>query len=445
MLVVDDLERAGYHTVVLATPDTQGRPVGRQLPVRRFLEDPLAGVEVSSYILVYDLAGIPLQHSPFAGAQTGYHDVRLYPDLGTLRPYPGVPGTAICIADVVDEAGEAVEFAPRTLLRRQLEAARQAGYEARLATELEFYLFHNDPRHARQLGFHGLEPTTATRSTYGTVAAVAQLPFLAGVCQAMELAGISVGSAQTEAGRGQWEVNFEYGDALQSADHHLVYKACVKELARQAGLTVTFMARPVADDLGSSCHLHFSLTVDGQPVFPLEPGSSLLSPTAGHVIGGLLAHLPATAYFFAPFANSYKRHAPGFAAGGVIAWGQDNRSVALRVVGQGESLRVEHRFPGADANPYLAAAAVIAAGLDGITNQHDPGPPVEGDADARPDLSRPPASLGEAIAAFENSHFVKRAFGSAVAAHYVAHARAERAATLTAVTDWELARGFEAV
>src|SRR3954454_16745773 len=282
MLAVQDLERAGYHSVVLATPDTQGRPVGRQLPVCRFLDNPMAGVEVSSYILVYDLAGIPLQDSPFSGAQTGYHDVRLNPDLSTLRPYPGVPGTAICIADVVDDGGEAVPFAPRTVLGHQVEAARQAGFGVRLATELEFYLFHNEPREARHLGFQGLEPTTATRSTYGTVAAIAQQPYLAVVCQAMEAAGISVGSAQTEAGRGQWEVNFDHCDPLQAADHHLVYKACVKELARQAGQTVTFMARPVADDLGSSCHLHFSLTSDGQPVFPLEPESSLLSPTALH-------------------------------------------------------------------------------------------------------------------------------------------------------------------
>jgi glutamine synthetase len=445
MLAVDDLERAGYHTVVLATPDTQGRPVGRQLPVRRFLDDPLAGVEVSSYILVYDLAGVPLQDSPFAGAQTGYHDVRLNPDLRTLRPYPGVPGTAICMADVVDDSGEAVPYAPRTVLGNQVEAARQAGFGIRLATELEFYLFSNDPREARRLGFEGLEPTTATRSTYGTVAAIAQQPFLAGVCLAMEASGISVGSAQTEAGRGQWEVNFEHGDPLQAADHHLVYKACVKELARQAGLTVTFMARPVADDLGSSCHLHFSLTADDQAVFPLEPGSGSLSPAARHAIGGLLEHLPATAYFFAPFANSYKRHAPGFAAGGVVAWGHDNRSVAIRVVGRGESLRIEHRFPGADANPYLAAAALIAAGLDGLATQRDPGPPVKGDADARSDLSRPPASLGQALAALEGSRFVQSALGPAVAAHYAAHARAEWVAALTAVTDWELTRGFDVI
>jgi glutamine synthetase len=445
MLAVGDLERAGYHTVVLATPDTQGRPVGRQLPLRRFLQDPLAGVEVSSYILVYDLAGIPLPDSPFAGAQTGYHDVRLLPDLETLRPYPGVPGTAICLSDVVGDGGTEVPYAPRTVLNRQVAAARHAGFDVRIATELEFYLFHNDPREARQLCFRGLEPTTPTRSTYGTIAAIAQQPFLAAVCQAMEEAGISVGSAQTEAGRGQWEVNIEHSDPIQAADHHLVYKACVKELARQAGLTVTFMARPVADDLGSSCHLHFSLASDGQPVFPVEPGSSSLSHTARHAVGGLLEHLPATAYFFAPFANSYKRHAPGFAAGGVAAWGQDNRSVAIRVVGKGATLRVEHRFPGADANPYLAAAALIAAGLEGIASRRDPGPPVEGDADAQRGLPRPPTSLGEALIALESSHFVKIAFGPAVAAHFAAHARAECVATQSAVTDWELTRGFESV
>jgi glutamine synthetase len=445
MLAVDDLERAGYQTVVVVTPDTQGRPIGRQLPLRRFLDDPLAGVDVSSYALVYDLAGIPLIDSPFAGAQTGYHDIRLHPDLSTLRPYPGVPGAAVCLADAVDAAGEEIPFAPRSVLKRQVQAAEDAGFGVRLATELEFYLFWNDPREARRLGFQGLEPTTPARSTYGTVAAIAQQPFLAAICLAMEAAGIPVDSAQTEAGRGQWEVNLEHSDPLQAADQHLLYKACVKELARQSGLTVTFMARPVADDLGSSCHLHISLWANGQPVFPIEPGSTSLSLTGRRVVGGLLEHLPGTAYFYAPFANSYKRHAPGFAAGGVTAWGRDNRSVAIRVAGEGASLRIEHRFPGADANPYLAAAALIAAGLDGVTSGLDPGPPVEGDADARRDLPRPPASLGEALAALERSEFVSGAFGSEIAAHYAAHARAEWTATLGAVTDWELERGFEAV
>ncbi|MGH2618330.1 MAG: glutamine synthetase family protein, partial [Thermomicrobiales bacterium] len=351
----------------------------------------------------------------------------------------------ICLADIVDRAGEEVPFAPRAVLRRQTEAAQGRGYDVRLATELEFYLFHDDPRDARRLGYRGLEPTTPARSTYGTAAAIAQQPFLHAISQAMEDAGIPAGSAQTEAGRGQWEVNLEHTDAMAAADRHLIYKACVKELAQQAGMAVTFMARPVADDLGSSCHVHVSLFADGRPLFPREPGSDKLSQIGQHFLGGLLANLDASAIFLAPYANSYKRHAPGFAAGGVSAWGEDNRSVAIRVAGHGETLRLEHRFPGADANPYLVAAAVIAAGLDGIESARDPGPPVAGDADARRDLARPPASLGEALAAFEQSTFGRTAFGDQVAAHYAAHARAEWTATLGAVTDWKIVRGFEAV
>ena len=444
MFAIDDLERSGYHTVAVATVDTQGRVVGRQIPLRRFLSDPTAGVEISSYALVYDLVGIPIKHSPFAGAKTGYHDIALRPDLGTLRPFPGLPGTAICIADVIDADGHEVPFAPRSVLRHQVEKARECGFDVLLATELEFYLFEIEMRQARRLNFRGLEPTTPARSTYGIVAAAAQ-PFLTLVSAAMIEAGFSVASSQTEAGRGQWEINFEHSDALAAADCHLVFKAAVKEMARGAGLTVTFMARPVSDDLGSSCHIHCSLSADGIPVFPAEPDSGELSATAKHFLGGWLAHLEPSAVFFAPYANSYKRHAPGFAAGGVIAWGQDNRSVAVRVVGHGESLRLEHRYPGADANPYLVAAAVIAAGLDGITFRRNPGRPVAGDADARRDLNRTPASLGDALIAFESSQFARTAFGEAIVAHYAAHARAEWSAFLGAVTDWEIARGFEAV
>jgi glutamine synthetase len=254
-----------------------------------------------------------------------------------------------------------------------------------------------------------------------------------------------VGTTQAEAGRGQWEVNLDHTDPLQAADVTFLYKAGVKELARQAGHAVTFMARPVADDLGSSCHIHCSLRRDGDPVFPSAPGSGELSATGRHFVGGLLAHLPATAIWLAPYANSYKRHAPGFAAGGVLAWGTDNRYVAVRVVGHGDSLRAEHRFPGADVNPFLATAAVIAAGLEGVASAREPGPPVAGNADERQDLPRPPASLGDALAAFESSTFVKTTFGESVAAHYAAHARAEWKAYLAAVTDWEIVRGFEAV
>lgn len=445
MLDVEDLSRSGVRNVAITTPDTQGRPVGRTVPLERFLQQPDAGVEISSYALIYDVAGIPLMDSPFAGPHSGYHDIRLRPDLTTLRLYPGAPETALCMADVVDAYGAEVPFAPRSVLRRQIEAAQELGFDVLLASELEFYLFLDDLREARRKSFRGLEPTTPERSTYGIAAAVAQQPFLQAVCDAMTASGIPVGSAQTEAGRGQWEVNLDHAEPLLAADWHLAYKAGVKELARQAGMAVTFMARPIADDLGSSCHLHMSLRRAGQPVFPATPNSGDISATARHAIGGLLHNLSASAIFFAPYTNSYKRHAPGFAAGQVAAWGMDNRSVAIRVAGHGDSLRLEHRFPGADANPYLAMAALIAGALDGIKNQRDPGAAAIGDADAQQGLARPPASLGDALAAFESSNFGPCFLAPEAAAHFAAHARMEWRSSLAAVTDWEVIRGFEAV
>jgi glutamine synthetase len=232
---------------------------------------------------------------------------------------------------------------------------------------------------------------------------------------------------------------------LRAADQHLAYKIGVKELARRSNMAVTFMARPVADDLGSSCHLHLSMRRGGEPVFPATPGSGELSEIALFVAGGLLHNLNASAIFLAPYVNSYKRHAPGFAAGQVAAWGMDNRSVAIRVAGHGPSLRLEHRYPGADVNPYLAIAAIVAASLDGLKNERDPGPPAIGDADAQKDLPRPPLSLGDALAAFEASDFGSCFLGREVAEHYAAHARTEWKASLAAVTDWEVLRGFEAV
>lgn len=445
MLTVEDLSHGAYHSVVIATPDHQGRPVGRQVPVRRFLDHPDEGVDISSYALIYDVVGIPLFDSPFAGPHSGYHDIRLRPDLTTLRPYPGSPGIAICLADVVDAEGMEVPFAPRSILRRQIGVARDRGYDVALATELEFYCFFDELRAARRKEFRGLEPTTPERSTYGIVASTALQPFLQAIFDSMTCAGIPVSSAQTEAGKGQWEVNLPHTDPLQAADWTLLFKACVKELALRAGLTVTFMARPVPEDLGSSCHIHCSLWEDGLPLFPACPGASELSRVGRHFVGGLLDHIDSTAIFFAPYTNSYKRHAPGFAAGQVTAWGEDNRSVAVRVAGRGDSLRLEHRFPGADANPYLAAAAIIAAGLDGVDRAREPAPPAVGDADAQTELPRPPRSLGDALSAFEGSPFVAAMLGEDVARHCAAHARAEWEASLSAVTDWEINRNFEAV
>ena len=442
MLTLADLQTGGYDTVVVATADAYGQLAGQRLPARRFVADPEAGVDLNAYLLTHDLGGEP-QPVSFAGAHTGWASVRLQPELATLRPYPGAPGTAVCLADVVGAAGEPVPVAPRTVLRRQVEAARRLGYEVALGSELEFYLYRGHPQETRRRRFRDLEPTSLTRVVYTVAGQAAEEPFLRGVRAAMEAAGISVAGCQAEFGLGQWEVTLQHAEALEMADRHLLYKAGVKELALRAELTATFMAKPVADDLGSSCHLHCSLRAGARPVFPDGPGSGRLSPIGQHFLGGVLGRLPELALCFAPFVNSYKRHGPGLVSGGAVCWGADNRTAAVRVIGAGDSLRLELRYPGADANPYLAAAALIAAGLDGIATERDPGPPIAGDADSRDDLAHTPASLSEALAAFEASAFAAAAFGEEVVAHYAALARAEWAAYLKTVTDWELLRAFE--
>jgi glutamine synthetase len=435
-----DLEH-GFDTVIVAATDVQGRLFGRRVPVHRFQEEFRNGLDICTCALAWDVTQDLGVEVPFAGWHTGWNDFQLRPDLSTLRRYPGTPGTAICLCDVVDEHGAPVSESPRQILRRQVENAAAAGCTVAMASELEFYLFHGTSTQLRRKGFRMLEPTTVVRSDYSIVGGAEQEPFIAQVRKEMELAGIPIYACQAEYGFGQWEVNFPHCNPVEMADRHSVYKAGLKELAVKAGLAVTFMARPVADDLGSSCHFHFSAWRDSEPVFP-SPSPRELSRGGLHWVGGLLAHLDELALFFAPYVNSFKRHLAEV-SGAVEAWGYDNRTTAVRVVGSGPSLHVEFRYPGADVNPYLAAAAVIAAGLDGAARQLDPAPPCAGNAYAASDLPRGPTSLGKAIDLFRASTFARQAFGEAVVAHYAALAEAEWNSYLSAVTDWDLKRAFE--
>jgi glutamine synthetase len=443
MLALDELAKHDYDTIIIASTDVQGRIFGRRIPLRRFLENPSEGTDICTCALVWDITENLSQSVPFAGYHTGWHDFHLQPDLQTLRPYPGVTGTAIVMADIVDEHGDLLEIAPRTILRRQVERAQEHGFQVALATELEFYLFRGDARTARLHRFQDLEPSTLVRSDYSIVGQAGQEPFIRRIRQEMEAADIPILACQAEYGLGQWEVNFEHTNALEMADRHVIYKAGIKEMALQEGLTLTFMAKPVATDMGSSCHIHCSLHTNDMPVFPAESGSHHPSDLARHFIGGQMQHLNESALFFASYVNSYKRHASEDFGGGINRWGFDNRTVAFRVVGAGPSLHLEHRYPGADVNPYLAAAAVIAAGLDGIDRDIDPGSPFVGNAYVATDLPRTPVSLGEALQVFEASEFIASSFGQDIVRHYAAHARGEWLGYLNTVTDWELIRAFD--
>ncbi len=441
-LTLADLAPERFDTVAVASVEPVGRLFGRRVPLRRFLREGDGGgayrLPICTSALVWDLAQEPGAETPFAGFHTGWQDVVLVPDLSTLRPYPGAERTAFVMCDVVEEEhGDPVGIAPRTVLRAQVERARAAGFEVLLGSELEFYVFRQSYRDARLARFRDLEPTTLVRSDYSIVGQGALEGFIGRVRAAMDSSGIPVDACQAEYGLGQWEVNLEHAPALETADRHAVYKAGVKELAAAEGLSATFMAKPSAADMGSSCHLHVSLVrmADDTPAFP-----DALNP----FLGGLMEHLPETTLLFAPFVNSYKRHVGDMAfAGGPIAWGHDNRTVTFRVIGSGPSLRIEHRFAGADTNAHLAAAALIAAGLDGIERSLDPGPALTGNAYERSDVPRAPSSLGEAADAFEASDWVAATFGKDVREHYAAMARAEWRAHLSAVTDWEIDRGFE--
>ena len=444
MVDLQDLAK-DFSTVIVAATDVQGRLFGRRVPVARFLDELKDGIDVCTCALAWDISQDLSHTMDFEGGRSGWNDFRIIPDLETLRRYPGAPDSAICMADVVDEDGEAIEEAPRTLLRHQLDRAKQAGYRVVLASELEFYMFHGGATKLRKKDFRKLSPTTLVRSDYSIVGQGAQEPFIGRVRQEMEAAGIEIYACQAEYGLGQWEVNFAHCGALEMADRHVVYKAGLKELALAEDLSVTFMARPLSSDVGSSCHLHCSLWEGETPVFASDEPRRL-SDRGRHFVGGLLEHIDETAIFNAPYVNSYKRHLPDDFGGGIKAWGYDNRTIAVRVVGHGDSLHVEFRYPGADVNPYLAAAAMIAAGLDGIERRLDPGEPYQHNAyEAGHELRKTPGSLAEALECFKASRFVADVFGEKVAAYYAAHAAAEWHGYLKAVTDWELRRAFELV
>lgn len=446
MLSVEQLADSGFDTVIVGAPDFHGRLFGKRIPAERFIRFPTEEPSICTVALAYDVTETNLDAPrpiPFAGLHTGWHDVRLRPDLTTLRPYPAVAGTAACLADVIDEEGEPVDFVPRAILRRQTERARAAGYEVLLGSELEFYVFREPLREARRRRFAGLEPTTLVHSDHRVYGQASLEPFMARIRREMGLAGIPVAASQAEYGLGQWEVNLDHTHALEMSDRHVIYKEAIKEMAVQEGLSLTFMARPMQDDLGSSCHFHCSLrTADDEPVFPSEPGSSELSREGRSFLAGLMSHLDETALFFAPYVNSYKRHAVPY-SGALNAWGIDNRTLGFRVVSAGPSLRIEHRYGGADLNPYLAAAAIIAGGLDGIEKGLDPGDSIVGNAYEQPGLPRPPESLGRAIELFEESDFVAGVFGKEAVATYATHARHEWERYLSDVTEWELIRAFE--
>ena len=444
------LRDEGIETVLCVVPDLWGRLMGKRVTTESFLKTGLGaeGLHASLYLFVVDMDMDPRPGYELSSWHTGFSDFRMVPDLATFRPVPWLDATAIVICDACEEDSDRlVEVAPRSILRRQAERAAAAGLRVKMATELEFYLYRNPPADAWARRYLDLDPVTYYRADYHVLASTRNDGFIEAIRRQMNAAGIEVEFSKSEWGLGQQEINLRYTDALEIADRHALYKNGVKEMAHQHDWSATFMAKPSIDEIGSSCHIHASVWgTDETAKMPDPAAPHELSRLGRSFLGGLLEHTTELMWLFAPNVNSYKRFQSSSFAPTVIAWGHDNRTCGYRVVGEGESLRVENRMPGADVNPYLSGAATLIAGLDGIERQLDCGDPYEGNAYTDRELSAVPATLRDGLELFAGSPLAATALGGAVHEHLVNFARQELDAFQhECVTDWERIRYFERI
>jgi glutamine synthetase len=446
MLSLDQLRQlaaqGSIDTVVLAFTDMQGRLQGKRLSAEFFLAE-VAGshAEGCNYLLAVDVEMNTVEGYAMSSWERGYGDFVLVPDLSTLRLLPWHDGTALLLADLAWEHGSPVVASPRQILRAQADRLAARGWTAFAGTELEFVVFTETYEQAQAKAYRDLTPANQYNIDYSVLGTSRVEPLLRRIRLGMAGAGLYVESSKGECNLGQHEIAFRYADAVTTCDNHAIYKTGAKEIAAQEGMSITFMAKPNQRE-GNSCHIHLSLRdAAGNPVLAGD-GPHGLSRLGEHFLAGQLAALGEISLFLAPNINSYKRYMAGSFAPTAIRWGVDNRTCAYRLVGHGLSLRAENRVPGGDVNPYLAIAAMIAGGLDGIDRELPLEAAFEGNAYADPG-PRVPATLRDALAAWEKSELARAAFGDDVVGHYANYARVELAAFDAAVTDWELRRSFE--
>lgn len=429
-------------TVLLAIVDMQGRLQGKRLSARFFLDEVLKhGAEGCNYLLAVDVDMNTVGGYAMSSWERGYGDFVMKPDLSTLRRVPWQTGTAMLMADLTWENGDDVTASPRQILRKQLARLEERGLRAFVGTELEFIVYDDSYEDAWRRAYRDMAPANLYNVDYSLLGTARIEPLLRRIRLEMEGAGLYVESAKGECNLGQHEIAFRYDEALKSCDNHAIYKNGAKEIAAQEGKSITFMAKPNQRE-GNSCHIHISVrSVDNDPVMAGD-GPHGLSELGARFIAGQLACLRELTLLYAPNINSYKRFVPGSFAPTAIKWGVDNRTCSLRLVGHGHSLRVENRVPGGDVNPYLAVAALIAAGLHGIDHELPLEDAFTGNAYAS-GAETVPHTLRDALELFEGSKLARETFGEDVVAHYANNARIELTAFDAAVTDWELFRGFE--
>jgi glutamine synthetase len=442
MLSVDELKQevadGTIDTVVVAFTDMQGRLMGKRVHAQYFVDENIAdhGVEGCNYLLALDMEMDPIPGYSIASWEQGYGDFAMRPVLDTLRRIPWLEGTALVLCDVTWEDGSPVRPSPRQVLKAQVERAQSLGYEPMIGSELEFYLLKETFEEAHAKHYRNLTPSVPYILDYHVLATTYDEPLLRQIRNGMHGAGITVESSKGEAWPGQQEVNFRFADAVTMADNHSVYKNGAKEIAHLNGCSITFMAKPDHSWIGSSCHIHTSLWRDGENAF--DGGPDVFK----QFLAGWIAGAKELAIFLAPTINSYKRYAAGSWAPTTLAWGHDNRTCGFRIVGHGAAQRIETRIPGGDVNPYLAFAALIAAGLHGIETALELPPALEGNA-YESDAERFPSTLREAIDALERGTIARAALGDDVVDHYLNYARTEQRLFDEVVTCYERERLFE--
>jgi glutamine synthetase len=434
------IDKRDIDTVILAFADMQGRLVGKRVAARLFREDVAEhGAEACNYLLAVDVEMNTVDGYAISSWETGYGDMVLKPDFDTLRLIPWLPGSALVMADLNTPDGVGVDVSPRAILKAQIARLAEKGLVPFVGTELEFIVFDDSFRAAWGKGYKDLTPASDYNIDYALLASTRMEPLLRDIRLGMEGAGMYCEGVKGECNLGQQEIAFRYTEALATCDNHSIYKNGAKEIADAHGKSLTFMAK-YNEREGNSCHIHLSVRgTDGSAVMAEGQGMSKLME---HWIAGLLHTMREMTLFFAPNINSYKRYVEGSFAPTAVAWGHDNRTCSLRVVGHGAGLRVENRVPGGDVNPYLAVAAIIAGGLYGIENELELEPMFTGNA-YESDKPRVPSTLRDAATLFDASAIARAAFGDAVVNHYLNNARVEQKAYDAAITDWERVRGFE--
>ena len=439
-----EIESGAIDTVITAITDMQGRLQGKRNHGQYFLDHVLGhGVEGCNYLLAVDVDMATVEGYAISSWERGYGDMLFEMDMSTLRRTPGQPHSATVQCDLLwmDGSGQ-VRPSPRSVLKSQASAAADLGCVAIAGTELEFIVFEDSYDAAWDRRYQGLTGANRYNVDYSILGGTRVEPLLREIRNEMYAAGVVVENAKGECNLGQHEIAFLYDEVVRTCDNHSIYKNAAKEIAAAHGQSLTFMAKYDQRE-GNSCHIHLSLRgKDGTMVFADDGRAGGQSEMFDHFLAGIMATMREFTLLYAPNINSYKRFAPGSFAPTAIAWGHDNRTCALRVVGHGAGLRVENRVPGGDVNPYMAVAAMLAGGVYGIREQLPLEPAFTGNAYAS-DKSRVPSTLLEARDLFAASTVAEQLFGKDVVEHYVHAADVELHAFNTAVTDWERVRGFE--